>query len=88
LVTPYVLWLIGDAYERMGEDATAFDYFRAGGRQSPLAALRAARIADRLGDTEEARRLYRGVVIAWEGADPQFEPWLEEARGWLEDVPG
>lgn len=87
-VGPYVLWMIGDAHERMGEDATAFDYFRAAARHSPLAALRAARLADRLGDAGEARRLYRGVLIAWEGADPQFQPWLDEARGWLEEVPG
>ena len=87
-IAPYVLWMIGDAYEQMDQDSTAFAFFRAGARNSPLAALRAARLADRLGRPEEARRFYRGVVIAWENADPQFQPWLEEARGWLERLPG
>jgi TolB-like protein len=87
-VLAYVQWFVGDMYEQLGDDRTAYDYFLSAARWSPLAALRAARLADRLGDTEEARRLYRGVLVAWEDADPQFQPWLEEARGWLERLPG
>lgn len=88
LVDAYLQWLIGDLYETLGEERRALDFFTAAARTQPLAALRAARLADRLGETDEARRLYREVLIAWERADPQFQPWVEEARSWAEPLPG
>lgn len=88
LVFPYLQWMLGDFYEELGEPRKAFAYFRAAAQSEPLAALRAARLAARLEDAGEARRLYQELLIAWEHADPQFAPWLEEARAWLEAVPG
>jgi TolB-like protein len=87
-VAEYVLWELGKLYEELGDERQAFERYRAAAQSIPYAALRAARLADRLGETEEARRLYREVLIAWEDADPSFDPWLEEARGWLERLPG
>jgi TolB-like protein len=87
-VVERLLWEIGRLYEETDDDAQALRYFRAAAQTFPFAALRAARLADHLGQPEEARRLYQELLIAWEGADPQFQPWLEEARGWLERVPG
>ncbi len=87
-VVEYVQWMVAELYDELGDEAKAFDYYRAAAQSIPYAALRAARLADRLGETDEARRLYREVLIAWEDADPRFDPWLEEARGWLERLPG
>ncbi|HSM36807.1 MAG TPA: hypothetical protein VK837_10460 [Longimicrobiales bacterium] len=84
-------WLdkIASVYDEIGDRRKAFRYYSAAAAQAdPYAALEAARLADALSMPDEARRLYREVLIAWEGADPEFEPWLEEARGWLERLPG
>lgn len=88
LVFPYVQWMLGDFYEELGEPRNAFAYFRAAAEDEPVAALRAARLAARLGDMGEARRLYQELLIAWEHADRQFAPRLEEAGAWLQAVPG
>ncbi|HSM36803.1 MAG TPA: hypothetical protein VK837_10440, partial [Longimicrobiales bacterium] len=84
----YLLFMMGVLYDELGNDRAAFERYRAAAQTIPLAALRAARLADRLGDADEARRLYQELLIAWADADPEFQPWLEEARGWLERVPG
>jgi len=86
--TGFLLWQLGELYEELGDERQAFERYRAAAQTNPFAALRAARLADRLGEPEEARRLYGELLIAWEDADPEFEPWLEEARGWLERIPG
>jgi tetratricopeptide (TPR) repeat protein len=87
-IAEYILLELGNLYEDMGDERQAFERFRAAAQSIPYAALRAARLADRLGETEEARRLYRELLIAWKDADPELQPWLEEARGWLERIPG
>jgi tetratricopeptide (TPR) repeat protein len=87
-VAEFLLWELGKLYEEMGDERQAFERYRAAAQSIPYAALRAARLADRLGETEEARRLYRELLIAWKDADPEFQPWLEEARAWLERIPG
>ena len=84
----FILMQLGELYEDMGDERQAFERYRAAAQSIPYAALRAARLADRLGETEEARRLYRDLLIAWKDADPELQPWLEEARGWLERIPG
>ena len=82
------LFLLGTIAQELGDEQEAFERYRAAAETDPFAALRAARLADRLGQADEARRLYQAVLIAWQDADPEFEPWLEEARGWLERIPG
>jgi tetratricopeptide (TPR) repeat protein len=83
-----VLWLLGEFYQDLGDERRAFEFYRASAQSLPYAALRAARLADSLGETEEARRLYSELLIAWQDADPEFGAWLDEARGWLERIPG
>jgi tetratricopeptide (TPR) repeat protein len=86
-VEPAVWWL-GQMHEESGDDAEALRHYRAIAHNDAFAALRAARIADRLGQPELARRYYRELLAAWEDADPEFQPWIEEARGWLERLRG
>jgi len=50
------------------------------GGQEPMASLRLARLRDRLGDGEEARRAYELVATAWQDPDPALEPLAAEAR--------
>jgi tetratricopeptide (TPR) repeat protein len=42
--------------------------------------LRMARIHDRNGNHEMAARHYRCFIARWQGADPEYEPLLNEAR--------
>ena len=88
LRTPPRWWLgeIASVYEALGDQRNAFRYNAAAAQTDPYAALEAARLADTLGMPDEARRLYQDVLIAWEGGDSEFEPWLEKAQGWPERV--
>ncbi|MGI9077614.1 MAG: hypothetical protein ACR2G6_09835, partial [Gemmatimonadaceae bacterium] len=45
-----------------------------------LFALERGRVAQRLGNTDEATRAYRRVAQAWLNADPELLPLVEEAR--------
>jgi hypothetical protein len=82
------VWWLGQMYEESGDDAEALRHYRAIAHIDAYSALHAARVADRLGQPEVARRYYRDLLVAWEHADPAFQPWIEEARGWLERLPG
>jgi tetratricopeptide (TPR) repeat protein len=48
--------------------------------------LHRARIAERLGQRDEAVRHYQRVVALWQGADPELQPLVEEARGRLGEL--
>ena len=43
-------------------------------------ALEQARLAERLGERDKARRSYGFVVKVWRHADPELQPWVAEAR--------
>lgn len=86
------LFWLGQAHEALGDDRVALRYFRAS-MQSPwpdpqasLARLRAARLHRRLREPEQERALYRELLIAWQDADPSFQPWIDEARRALSDA--
>lgn len=38
------------------------------------------RVSEELGETDAARRSYEAFVIAYEDADPELQPRVEEAR--------
>jgi hypothetical protein len=45
--------------------------------------LERARVADRLGQREQAAELYRYVADLWRNADPELQPYVVEARARL-----
>lgn len=49
-----------------------------------LATLDLGRIAERLGEREQATERYRFVTEVWRQADPELEPYVTEAREALE----
>jgi len=48
-----------------------------------LLVLERARVADRLGQREQAAGLYRYVADLWRNADPELQPYVAEARARL-----
>jgi tetratricopeptide (TPR) repeat protein len=52
----------------------------------PRAALALARLRDQAGDTEEAAAYYARVIEFWEDADPELQPFFEEARTRLQEI--
>jgi tetratricopeptide (TPR) repeat protein len=48
--------------------------------------LHRARIAERLGQRDEAIRHYQRVVTLWQDADAELQPLVEEARGRLAEL--
>jgi hypothetical protein len=45
-----------------------------------LWALERARVADRMGDRDKASRNYHYVANIWRQADPELQPYVNEAR--------
>jgi hypothetical protein len=41
------------------------------------------RIAENLGDQEKAKQTYRFVSDVWRRADPELQPYVDEARSGL-----
>jgi len=50
--------------------------------------LERARVAERLGEGDEAARYYAGVARAWRSADPELQPRVAEARAALARLRG
>jgi len=53
-----------------------------------LFALEAARIHERLGQREEAMTKYRFVAAAWRHADPELQPYVDEANAAMRRLSG
>lgn len=77
-----IRWWLADLLSEMGRDREALVVYEclsiAG--QEPMANLRVARLRDRLGDGEGARRAYELVATAWQDPDPELEALAAEAR--------
>jgi serine/threonine-protein kinase len=77
----FILWQVGQLSLELGKLEQAERAFRALWRQDFTAArLQLARILDRTGRRAEAREAYQFVVHAWQRADPELQPQVEEAR--------
>lgn len=80
----------GQILARRGRDADALKLFEGAfpinwwGPARVLAALDAARAAERLDQGERATAAYQFVLDAWRHADPELEPYVREARAGLE----
>jgi eukaryotic-like serine/threonine-protein kinase len=80
----------GQILARQGRDAEAVILFEGAfphswwGPARVLAALDAARAAERLGQRQRAAAHYQFVVDVWRHADSELEPYLREARAGLE----
>jgi serine/threonine-protein kinase len=76
-----------------GEDRKAFQLMDAGlmdilTPSEVFWTLERARVAERLGERETAARDYQYVADVWRKADPQLQPYVEEAREGLMRVTG
>ncbi len=49
----------------------------------PMAKYRLGEAYEQLGDIEKARLSYSEFVEAWNDADPELEPWVEQGRAAL-----
>lgn len=74
---------LGRLYRDAGRLEDALDYYLADWTQ-PLSHREAGLILARLGRAGEARKYLRSFLRAWDGADPEMEPLVEEAREALE----
>jgi class 3 adenylate cyclase/tetratricopeptide (TPR) repeat protein len=74
-----VRWWLGELLLELDRPREAERYFRSFW-YDPLARLYLARIYDGLGRADEARDAYAYFAEAWEGADPELRPMLDEAR--------
>ena len=54
----------------------------------PLAVLERARLAERLGESQMAIKSYQFVADMWRHADPELQPFVQEARSGLDRVMG
>jgi hypothetical protein len=64
-------------FESLGQVSLAAVAYRAPAR------LRRARLLEDLGQRREAIDSYRRGLQDWAGADPEFQPWIREARARL-----
>ena len=77
--------------EAQGKDSAAaavLDWHDSGGPLYVLQRLEQAKIAERLGDRDEARRSYQFVVDMWRRADPELRPYVSDARAALMRLSG
>jgi len=78
-----VRWWLGQIYRELGRSEDAVRYLQAfwGGfvRVAPPY-LELGEVQEELGHAAEARRAYESFVIAFEDADPELQPKVEEAR--------
>jgi hypothetical protein len=52
----------------------------------PIAVLQLARLRDEAGDLDEAASLYARLIDFWQDADPELQPYVEEARSRLQEI--
>lgn len=82
-VNEVIRWWLGELLLEMDRPRDAEPYFRSlvfEVEPDPLAAQRLGRIHERLGDAAKARDAYELFVTAWQDADPELQPLVEEAR--------
>jgi hypothetical protein len=65
--------------------ATVLDHWvwSGGGPLFALGVLERGRIAESLGERQQARDSYQFVVDVWRHADPELEPYIRDARAGL-----
>jgi tetratricopeptide (TPR) repeat protein len=85
-------WLVADAYERLGQPDSAAAFFerlvrsphfhdqRSRGLVSSFAHRRLARLYDRMGKHDMARRHWQTFLSTFTEPDPELRPLVEEAR--------
>lgn len=56
---------------------------RGSDRLGPIPPLRLGKVYEELGDGAQAPEHYQGLLTLWKGADPELEPFLEQARAGL-----
>jgi tetratricopeptide (TPR) repeat protein len=82
-VNSTIRWWLGELLLEMDRPREAEPYFTSlvfEVEPDPLAAQRLGLIHERLGDAARARDAYELFVNAWQDADPELQPVVEEAR--------
>jgi tetratricopeptide (TPR) repeat protein len=74
-----IRWWLGELLLERGRPQEAARYFESFWND-PLAADRLARIYDRMGERVKALQADALVALAWQDADPEFQPLIQEAR--------
>ncbi len=92
---PYAPWLgrwwLAQLYLELDRPAEAKRYLESVRGDRAMVHYHLGRVSERLGDLDDAREAFETFVIAFEEADPELQPLVEEARqalARLADVPG
>ncbi len=72
-------WWLGELSEELDRMRDAERYFGSAWL-NPHWRFRLAKVHEKLGDSELARRDYEFFIEAWKDADPELQPMVEEAR--------
>ncbi len=79
-------WWLGMLYlevDRPTDAIRMFETFWGGRWLWPIAKCRLGQAYEQLGDIEKARLSYSEFVEAWNDADPELQPWVEQGRAAL-----
>jgi predicted Zn-dependent protease len=90
-VNEIIRWWLGELLLEMERPREAESYFTSlvfEVEPDPLAAQRLGRIHEGLGDPATAREAYELFVTAWQDADPELQPTVEEARAAIARLAG
>jgi serine/threonine-protein kinase len=78
--------ILGRLLRAAGEDRKAFELMERWTGLDPEVVLERARLAERLGERKMAIKSYRFVTEVWRHADPELQPFVQEARNGLARV--
>jgi tetratricopeptide (TPR) repeat protein/TolB-like protein len=84
---PLVAWwngMLALEMERYRDAIRWLSAFMAADWAWPQAALHLGRAHEQLGEREKARESYAFLIDAWKDADPELQPWVQQAREGLE----
>ncbi len=84
-VFSWTLELIGDLYMEAEKYEDAGRYYRAAWN-TPTSYLKLGRVYAQLGEREKARDAYATFIQAWANADPELQPFVEDARRSMEQL--
>jgi tetratricopeptide (TPR) repeat protein len=73
----FAFWL-GQIYEELGQLDDAARFYAAW-YNFPMAYYRLGKVSEQLGDFERSRRAYETFVAAWQNADPELQPLVDDA---------